>query len=57
MHVEAAYVFPVFCYFTRSGALLSALDGFDEAVPDLTQEGLLAFFTEVARCCRRNPRW
>ena len=49
MHVEAAYVFPVFCYFTRSGALLSALDGFDEAVPDLTQEGLLAFFTEVSQ--------
>ena len=34
MHVEAAYVFPVFCYFTRSGSVLSALDGFDEAVPE-----------------------
>ena len=49
MHVEAAYVFPVFCYFTRSGSVLSALDGFDEAVPELTQEGLLALFTEVAQ--------
>ena len=49
MHVEAAYVFPVFCYFTRAGSVLSALDGFDEAVPETTQEGLLALFTEVAQ--------
>ncbi|HUY48549.1 MAG TPA: SUMF1/EgtB/PvdO family nonheme iron enzyme [Streptosporangiaceae bacterium] len=49
MHVEAAYVFPVFCYFTRAGSVLSALDGFDEAVPEMTQEGLLALFTEVAQ--------
>ena len=34
MHVEAAYVFPVFCYFTRAGSVLCALDGFDEAVPE-----------------------
>jgi formylglycine-generating enzyme required for sulfatase activity len=49
MHVEAAYVFPLFCYFTRSGSVLCALDGFDEAVPEMTQEGLLAFFTEAAQ--------
>ena len=49
MHVEAAYVFPVFCYFTRAGSVLSALDGFDEAVAETTQEGLLALFTEVAQ--------
>ena len=49
MHVEAAYVFPVFCYFTRAGSVLSALDGFDEAVTETTQEGLLALFSEVAQ--------
>ena len=42
-------MFPVFCYFTRAGSVLSALDGFDEAVPETTQEGLLALFTEVAQ--------
>ena len=49
MDIEAAYVFPAFCYFTRAGSVLSALDGFDEAVPEMTQEGLLALFTEVAQ--------
>ena len=49
MHVEAAYVFPVFCYFTRAGSVLSALDGFDEAVAETTPEGLLALFSEVAQ--------
>lgn len=48
MHVEAAYVFPVFCYFTRAGSVLCALDGFDEAVPEMTPTGLLNLFTEVA---------
>ncbi len=49
MHVEAAYVFPAFCYFTRAGSVLCALDGFDEAVPEMTLPGLLAEFTEVAQ--------
>jgi energy-coupling factor transporter ATP-binding protein EcfA2 len=49
MHVEAAYVFPLFCYFTRSGSVLCALDGFDEAVHETTLAGLLGVFTEVAQ--------
>jgi hypothetical protein len=49
MHIEAAYVFPVFCYFTRAGSVLCALDGFDEAVPEMTPAGLLDLFTEVAQ--------
>jgi hypothetical protein len=48
IRVEAAYVFPVFCYFTRTGSVLSALDGFDEAVPEMTLSGLLALFSEIA---------
>ena len=49
MHLEAAYVFPAFCYFTRAGSVLCALDGFDEAVPEMTLAGLLAVFSEVAQ--------
>ena len=49
MSVEAAYVFPAFCYFTRAGSMLCALDGFDEAVPETTLAGLLTLFTEVAQ--------
>ena len=49
MAVEATYVFPAFCYFTRAGSVLCTLDGFDEAVPELTPAGLLALFTEVAQ--------
>jgi Sulfatase-modifying factor enzyme 1/NACHT domain len=48
MRVESAYVFPAFCYFARAGSVLCALDGFDEAVPDITPAGLLSLFTEVA---------
>ena len=48
MSMESAYVFPAFCYFARAGSVLCALDGFDEAVPELTQDGFLALFTEVA---------
>jgi hypothetical protein len=48
MAVEASYVFPAFCYFTRAGSVLCALDGFDEAVPEMTLAGLLALFTELA---------
>ena len=48
MPVEAAHVFPAFCYFARAGSVLCALDGFDEAVPEMTLDGFLALFTEVA---------
>ncbi len=48
MPVEAAYVFPAFCYFARAGSVLCALDGFDEAVPQLTLAGFLSLFSEVA---------
>ena len=47
MAVEAAYVFPVFCYFARAGSVMCALDGFDEAVPELTQAGFLGLFAEL----------
>jgi hypothetical protein len=49
MHVETAYVFPVFCYFARAGSVLCAMDGFDEAIPEMTPAGLLALFTEIAQ--------
>jgi hypothetical protein len=49
LRVETAYVFAVFCYLARAGSVLCALDGFDEAVPELTPAGLLALFTEVAQ--------
>jgi hypothetical protein len=48
MPIEAAYVFPAFCYFARAGSVLCALDGFDEAVPQTTLAGFLALFTEIA---------
>ena len=48
MAVEGAYVFPVFCYFARAGSVMCALDGFDEAVPELTQAGFLELFTELS---------
>jgi Sulfatase-modifying factor enzyme 1/NACHT domain len=48
MSVETAYVFPAFCYFARAGSVLCALDGFDEAVPEITQAGFLELFTELA---------
>jgi hypothetical protein len=47
MAVETAYVFPVFCYFARAGSVMCALDGFDEAVPELTQAGFLGLFAEL----------
>jgi hypothetical protein len=48
MSIETAYVFPAFCYFARAGSVLCALDGFDEAVPEITQAGFLELFTELA---------
>jgi Sulfatase-modifying factor enzyme 1/NACHT domain len=47
MDVETAYVFPAFCYFARAGSVMCALDGVDEAVPEMTQAGFLALFTEI----------
>ncbi len=47
MAVERAYVYPLFCYFARTGSVLCALDGVDEAVPELTQAGFLELFTEL----------
>jgi formylglycine-generating enzyme required for sulfatase activity/energy-coupling factor transporter ATP-binding protein EcfA2 len=49
MSVEPAYVFPVFCYFARSGSVLCALDGIDEAVPDTTLAGFVDLFTDLAQ--------
>jgi hypothetical protein len=48
MAVEAAYVFPTFCYFARAGSVMCALDGCDEAVPEQSQAGFLALFSELA---------
>jgi formylglycine-generating enzyme required for sulfatase activity len=48
MAVEAAYVFPAFCYFARAGSVMCAVDGFDEAVPELTQASFLELFAELA---------
>jgi Sulfatase-modifying factor enzyme 1/NACHT domain len=49
MSVEPAYVFPVFCYFARAGSVLCALDGIDEAVPEVTLAGFLDLFTDLAQ--------
>ena len=46
--LDGAYVFPAFCYFARAGSVLCALDGFDEAVPEMSLAGFLALFSEVA---------
>jgi hypothetical protein len=48
MSVDTAYVYPAFCYFARSGSVMCAIDGFDEAVPEITQAGFLDLFTELA---------
>lgn len=45
MAVESTYVFDVFHYFARSGSVLCALDGIDEALPSMTQAGFLELFT------------
>jgi hypothetical protein len=46
--VETAYVYPAFCYFARTGSVLCALDGVDEAVREVTQAGFLELFAELA---------
>lgn len=48
MPVEAPYIFPAFCYFARAGSVLCALDGIDEAVPEVTQAGFMKLFAEIA---------
>ena len=48
MSVETAYVYPAFCYFARTGSVLCALDGVDEAVREITQAGFLGLFTELS---------
>ena len=48
MSVETAYVYPAFCYFARTGSVLCALDGVDEAVRQMTQAGFVELFTELA---------
>lgn len=49
MDVESTHVFEVFNYFARSGSVLCALDGIDEAVSSSTQAGFLELFTEIAQ--------
>jgi len=49
MEVESTHVFEVFNYFARSGSVLCALDGIDEAVPSATQAGFLELFAEIAQ--------
>ena len=44
MRVERDRVFDVFHYLIRSGSVLCALDGIDEAVPESTLDGFLALF-------------
>ncbi|MGW4793151.1 SUMF1/EgtB/PvdO family nonheme iron enzyme [Nonomuraea sp. NPDC004297] len=49
MAVENTHIFDVFNYFARTGSVLCALDGIDEAVPSMTQAGFLELFTEIAQ--------
>ncbi|MFC0862545.1 SUMF1/EgtB/PvdO family nonheme iron enzyme [Sphaerimonospora cavernae] len=49
MAVESAYIFEAFHYFARSGSVVCALDGIDEAVPSMTQAGFIELFTELAQ--------
>jgi hypothetical protein len=49
MRVDRGRVFDVFHYLIRSGSVLCALDGIDEAVPENTLEGFLALFAELAQ--------
>lgn len=49
MAVERSHVFEVFHYFARSGSVVCALDGIDEAVPSMTLQGFLDLFTELTQ--------
>jgi hypothetical protein len=57
MSVETGYVYPAFCYFARTGSVLCALDGVDEAVREVTQAGSWSCSVSWRRCCRRSRRW
>ncbi|MCO5968925.1 SUMF1/EgtB/PvdO family nonheme iron enzyme [Actinoallomurus soli] len=48
MSVETSRVFDVFHYFARSGSVVCALDGIDEAVHETTLTGFLDLFAELA---------
>ncbi|MCU1447956.1 MAG: Sulphatase-modifying factor protein [Acidimicrobiales bacterium] len=52
--VETSRVFDVFHYFARSGSVVCALDGIDEAVTENTLSGFLALFTELAQVLSAN---
>ncbi|MEV5576618.1 SUMF1/EgtB/PvdO family nonheme iron enzyme [Spirillospora sp. NPDC052269] len=54
MSVDSSHVFDVFHYFARSGSILCALDGVDEAVADNTQAGFLELFGELAQVLSAN---
>jgi hypothetical protein len=49
MDVDPSRVFDVFHYLIRSGSVLCALDGIDEAVQETTLDGFLALFAELAQ--------
>jgi Sulfatase-modifying factor enzyme 1/NACHT domain len=48
MSVDPSKVFDVFHYFVRSGSVLCAFDGIDEAVTTNTLAGFLELFTDLA---------
>lgn len=48
MAVESSKIFDLFHYFVRSGTVVCAFDGIDEAVAANTLEGFLDLFTELA---------
>lgn len=49
MAVDTTKVFDVFHYFARSGSVVCALDGIDEAVAEHTLVGFLNVFAELAQ--------
>ncbi|SEG93889.1 Formylglycine-generating enzyme, required for sulfatase activity, contains SUMF1/FGE domain [Thermomonospora echinospora] len=49
MAVDRIKVFDVFHYFARSGSVVCALDGIDEAVTEHTLAGFVELFTELAQ--------
>lgn len=49
MSVDRSKVFDVFHYFARSGSVVCALDGIDEAVTEHTLTGFVELFTELAQ--------
>jgi formylglycine-generating enzyme required for sulfatase activity len=49
MSVDTTQVFAVFHYFARSGSVICALDGIDEAAAENTLAGYLEVFSEMAQ--------